>query len=233
MEEFLNDSNILNVYQFGSFVYGSNHANSDRDYIIVAKKYFESKDINTHIFTIESFQSLLNECDIQMLECFFSPEEFILKKTHDFKFVLDKRKLRTSISTIASNSFVKGKKKLIVTGDYDLMAGIKSVYHSIRILSFGIQIAESGMIYNFHKDNHIFFELLKLSTQYERLELWNKIQERYKKVFNSHSSLFKSLAPKSVEDYNNKLKLNGILKKYGIDNSDLVAELMETFKLYN
>ncbi len=72
----------------------------------------------------------------------------ILKMTNDLgiTFKLDKTKLRVAISTIVSNSWVKGKKKLIVQGDYDLNLAIKSTFHSLRILDFGTQIAMEGKI---------------------------------------------------------------------------------------
>lgn len=97
------DENILNVYVFGSHVYGSNNENSDLDVIIVAKEWFESNDINVHVYNVEQFQALLNRHDIQALECIYSDDKFKLKNTIDFKLdTIDLQKLRVSISTIAS-----------------------------------------------------------------------------------------------------------------------------------
>ena len=37
--KYLLDSNILNIYQFGSRVYGNNTEESDYDYIFICKEY--------------------------------------------------------------------------------------------------------------------------------------------------------------------------------------------------
>ena len=105
----------------------------------------------------------------KFLSVFFSPKEFILKETIKFKLVQNKQfseNLRTSISTITSNSWVKGKKKLIITVDYDLNLALKSVFHSLRILDFGIQISENKKIVNFSNCNWILVELKKLSSEF-------------------------------------------------------------------
>lgn len=201
----LNDENILNVYQYGSRVYQSHTENSDYDYIIVVKEHFDSKDIDYHIYTEESFKMAIYEHDISALECLFLKDEFILKNTVDFKseFKLNKEKLRTSISTIVNNSYVKCKKKLIVAGDYDLNCGIKSFYHSFRILNYGVQIALKGYIYDYACCNWLLNELRTLSKQYQRNELWNIIETRYKEIHKNKKSAFKELCPKN----NNKLNI--------------------------
>lgn len=233
MEQYINDPNILNIYQFGSYLYGTNNEYSDKDYIIVAHEFFDSRDINIHVYTIDGFQKSLNNCEIQMLECINAPAEFVLKKTIDFTVNIELSLLRKSISTISSNSFVKAKKKLIVSGDYDLRAGIKSIYHSLRILSYGIQLAEKGRIYNFKDHNYVYFDIVKMSESYQRLELWEMIDKKYRKVYQQLGTDFRKFAPKSLSDYNNKIKLTELLAKHEIHNDDLVMEIMEMFKLYN
>jgi predicted nucleotidyltransferase len=221
------DDNVLNIYRFGSEVYGTRRPDSDEDRIIVAKEYFDSEDINVHVYTVEQFQNLLNNCEIQMLECFFLDTEYILKQRKGFDFQLDKFKLRTSISTIANNSFVKGKKKLIIAGDYDLRLALKSIFHSLRILDFGIQVAENGRISNYKSMNYVLEDLEKMSESWQRNELWDKINEKYKPIFNKMSSRFKELAPKDLSEKNKKSNLIKILEKYNIEeNEDLVNELL-------
>lgn len=220
------DDNILNIYKFGSHCYGTNDEQSDFDYIIITKNFVESNNINHHYITFEIAQSLLDNMDIQMLECYFLPKEHIVKESIKFSFNIDLQKLRVSISTIASNSFVKGKKKLIVTGDYDLRAGIKSYFHSLRILYYGKQLAQQYIIYDYKGVNYILDDLKQLSQQYQRIELSQKIEEKYKPLYNKLSSEFKQLAPKDLSEKNKKLTIEKLLQKYNIHNEELTCELI-------
>jgi hypothetical protein len=214
IEKYITDNNVLNIYQFGSRVYESHNKDSDYDYILIAKEYFDPKDINIHVHTIENFQQLLDNHDIQTLECYFLPDKYILKYNYsNFTFILDKSKLRTSISTISSNSWVKGKKKLIVQGDYDVNLAIKSLYHSLRIINFGIQIALHGKIIDYTSYNYILTDLRKLAEQYQSVELWNAIDTKYRELYNKSRTHFKKLCPKE----NNELY--DLVKKYFIDNN--------------
>ena len=222
---------LLNIYKFGSHVYGSNDENSDEDYIVVAREYFPAKDVNLHVFTVNQFQDLLNDCDIQMLECFFLLDpKCIIKELHKFDFTLDKSKLRTAISTIASNSWVKGKKKLTVMGDYDVRLAIKSTFHSLRILDLGIQIAREGKIIDYSSSNFILDDLKRLAKEFQHGELWQKIDEKYRKTFNSRSSEFKALAPKDIKEINQKEELKKVLNKHGIKNDILADDIFALFK---
>lgn len=219
IHDLIENINILNVYIFGSQVYGTNIIGSDTDLIVVAKEYFDSDDINIHVYTVENFQLLINRHDIQALECLSLSkshnDEYIIKELYKFEFPkLDLAKLRVSISTIASNSYVKGKKKLTVAGDYDLNLAIKSIFHSLRILDFGIQLANIGYIENYSSVNFILDDLKKLSENYQREELWLKIDEKYRKLYNSKSSQFKSLAPKDLTNINKKSELIEIFKNH-------------------
>lgn len=213
----LTDENILNVYQYGSRVYGSHTEDSDYDYIIVVKEHIDVDDIDYHVYTEKAFKMAIYEHDISALECIFIPEEFKLKETIDYKqfFELDKTKLRTSISTIVNNSYVKAKKKLIIAGDYDLNCGIKSFFHSYRILNFGVQIALKGSIYSYSGCNWLLNELRTLSKQYFRNELWEIIETRYKEDHRRKKSTFKELCPKDNNKFNKQI-LNKWLKDNGL-----------------
>lgn len=217
ISKYYNDDNVLNIYQFGSRVYGSDNKDSDYDYIIIAKEYFDSKDINIHVHTVQNFQRLLNNHDIQALECLFLSPKFILKDTllheYDLMWELDKAKLRTSISTISSNSFVKAKKKLIVQGDYDVNLAIKSLFHSLRILDFGIQIATHNRIIDYSSKNYILEDLRKLAEEYQSVELWEIINTKYREEYNKLKSEFKRLCPKENSE------LFDLIKKYFKDNN--------------
>lgn len=210
----LNNDNILNVYKFGSYVYGTNNKNSDKDYIVIVKNHIESDNIDIHYITKNEFIEYIKEHDIRALECIFLSENHILKNTLNFKsyFSLNKLKLRKSISTISDGSWVKGKKKLTVLADYNKKIGIKSIFHSLRIREIGIQIALEGKIVNYSKLNYILSDLYKLAEKYERSELWERINEKYKTEYLNLRSKFVKLCPKYKKTKNEEL--DEILNSY-------------------
>lgn len=189
---------ILNRYRFGSHVYGTQTKDSDEDFICVTDEKIISEDLNTKYYTVAEFQRLLDNHEIQMLECYFLPGRFILQQSYTgFSFTLDLAKLRVSISTISSNSWVKGKKKLIVQADYDKKLGVKSVFHAVRILGLGIQLAQTGKIADYSEYNWLYADLIKLSAAYDYIQLWEKMEDKYRKLYNKLNTQFKLLCPKS------------------------------------
>jgi hypothetical protein len=228
-EQLINDNRLLNVYLFGSTVYGSTDKHSDIDYICVAKEWFDPMNVNIHVFSVNQFQLLLDNCDIQTLECVFLPAEFKLKEHHTFQLRLDKFLLRTSISTIASNSWVKGKKKLTVMGDYDLRLALKSIFHSLRILDFAIQVATDEKISNYKSMNYVLDDLWKLSKDYNYSELWAVIDLKYRKLFNELSTHFKQLCPKNATQLSRKERLKTILDNHGCYSVELLQDLLDEY----
>jgi len=232
IQKYIDDDNVCAIYPLGSRVYGSHTPDSDHDYILVCWEYFDSQDINVHVYTVNQFKQALLNHEIQALECYFLHEDLIIKLNdtrHQQGFVLDKSKLRTSISTITSNSWVKGKKKLIIAGDYDPYLAIKSIFHSLRILDFGIQIATSGYIENYGFVNFVLTDLKKLAEQYQRDELWNVIDTKYRSMYNSKSSQFKGLCPKPMNENDYKKELKNILKNHKVTEGEL-NKILSLFK---
>ena len=228
----LGDPNILNVYRFGSKVYGTYNSKSDEDYIVVTKEKVISSDVNFTFLTNKEFDLSLQNHDIQVLECLNLPKQHILKEELSFNYTIDKGKLRVSISTISSNSWVKGKKKLTVLGDYNSYLATKSIFHSLRILDYGTQLALHGKIQDFSSMNWLWEDLINLSNTYSHIELWGKIEAKYKKLFNEKSSKFKSLCPKVLIE-NNKVKQD-LIKLFEINgcysneviNSNLINKII-------
>lgn len=200
---------------------------------MVVREWFDSEDINTHVYTESQFQLLLDRFDIQSMECISAPKYAVLKNSRPFSVSsIDKTKLRVSISTIASNSWVKGKKKLTVAGDYDVHLAIKSVFHSLRIIDYGIQIATSGKIQNFGSMNYVLDDMKKMSESYQREELWQKIDDKYRNVYNSTSTRFKALAPKDLSEKNDRIQLAMILDKFRMGSYDekVLDEILNLFQ---
>ena len=124
----IHPSRIFNIYLFGSRIYGTSTPNSDWDVVIVANNSVESIEVkagdwNIHIFTPDKFQKDLEWHMPKNLECFFAPHWAKLKEDKKFQLKLDLNKLRHSVSHVSSNSWVKAKKKLLVSGEYNI--GIK------------------------------------------------------------------------------------------------------------
>lgn len=186
-------NNILALYQYGSRVYGNFTHKSDYDFIAVVKRkdneQFSDRVININFVSEETHQLRLDNHEISALETHFCPKEFIVLEDQKFKFKLNLKELRHSLSGKSSNSFVKAKKKLTVEKDYDLDIGRKSLWHSFRIINFGIQICNTGSITNYDSMNELFTEIMNNYT-------WKGLFKKYKTEYNELMSEFRLLAPK-------------------------------------
>lgn len=195
---YLKDDNIIGIYQYGSFVYGTNHEKSDKDLIVILNDTNQSletiedlrKNYDVNIYSKNDFEKMIKEHEISALECLFLEDKFILKY-HQWNFELDLPTLRNSISQKSSNSWVKAKKKFIVEKDYAPYIGQKSAWHAIRMLDFGTQIAKYGMIKNYATQNEILPEILKLNT-------WEEIDAKFRLKYNETASIFRQFAPKET-----------------------------------
>lgn len=166
-------------FPYGSKVYHTTNPNSDIDWVYITEEKFDGDNVYTH----KEFQELLNNHNIMALECYF----LTMFPKDKFKFNLVLSKLRRSISATSSNSFVKAKKK-INQGDYYL--GYKSLFHSLRILDFGYQIATTGTIYNYQSSSHHFWEIYNSGETN-----WDYFKDKYQLVYNSLSTNFRKVAP--------------------------------------
>ncbi|CAF4013154.1 unnamed protein product [Rotaria magnacalcarata] len=101
----LDDNQITNIFNYGSWVYGTHHEKSDRDFLIIMnikdkrlkfKKdfdYFHSfklHRINKYdvtIHTCQNFELLLEKNYMLAVECLFYPSEFILRNNIDYKTI--------------------------------------------------------------------------------------------------------------------------------------------------
>lgn len=193
------NENVLNIYMYGSRVYGTATSQSDYDYIVVVKdekikqeimESLEKENDDFTVYTKEEFKDLIDLHEISILECLFLPDDKVIKKTIDFDFCLDLEKLRPSISQKSSNSWVKAKKKFIVEKDYAPYIGQKSAWHSLRILDFGCQIAKHGKIINYAESNPLLPLILSLNS-------WEDLDFNLRAINKAKNTEFKKLAPKS------------------------------------
>lgn len=194
-EKIINNPNVIAMYDYGSSVYGTSHANSDKDVIVVAnnldddffKSLLDKFDVSLH--TPEKFQALIHEHEISVLECLWLEQKNIYKQ-HDWDFVLDKAQLRQACSAKSSNSWVKAKKKFVVEKDFNDYIGKKSAWHAIRILDFATQIATHGKIENYASCNTLLPQIMQCTS-------WEEIDSKFRTTYNGKSSEFKLVAPKA------------------------------------
>lgn len=226
------EDSIKKRYLYGSRAYGTHTNDSDWDYICLVDKYPKEGltiiegDNTFHLYTPYDFERALESHDVAVLEAVYLADDV------PSNFVLNKGKLRESFSTVSNHSWVKGKKKLTVHFDYDKYAGLKSIFHSIRITDYGIQLAETEKVYNKTKYNYVLEELLALGEQYERDELWDIIESRYKKLWKDLRHEFKILCPKTeMESFDTKQRLIQVLRHNDVKSTKkLIKEITQIFE---
>lgn len=191
------------IFQYGSSVY-KNKKPADIDVIVVYSSETFTEDVqivsgeyNLNAYHLLTFIEKLSNDEIDALEClclkdagfsYISPILQPLLNSH----TINATKLRRSIASVSSNAFVKAKKKLVVPADRNLTASIKSLWHSFRVMDYGIQLAKYGTI-NYSSCNSLYIEII---NDYKNFNLnWDLIYQKYKPLMNEKHSEFKSLCP--------------------------------------
>ena len=185
----LHPTRVKNVYIFGSHCYGIASVKSDYDILIIANTPYPEKEIvvddfNIHILTLDRFLEGLRNFNIRNIECLQSP--YILKEEVIIPFEIKIAGLRHSLSHICNNSWVKAKKKL-QQGDYYI--GIKSLFHSLRISMFGIQLANTGKITDWQCANYIWNNIISKTWTWDELDNYyrlerNRLLSDFRKITN-------------------------------------------------
>lgn len=190
----LSENKIIALFPYGSRVYGTAGINSDYDFIAILENNYKSNDADTvdnltmHYYDAAVFKSQIQQHKISSLECIFLPNDKVLKY-HKFDFTLNLSTLRYSISEKASHSWVKSKKKFEVTKEFYIAK--KSLFHSLRIIDFGIQIATHNKIINYSSVNSIWFDIYNNPS-----ESWSDYKEKYQPYYNNQMTNFRKLAAK-------------------------------------
>jgi hypothetical protein len=146
-----------------------------------------SGDFNIHVMTEYQFLKNLKDHHSSSVEAFFTPKEFRLQEDVKFDWNPNIPSLRHSFSHISSNSWVKAKKKM-EQGDYYI--GVKSLFHSLRIPIFGIQIAQTGSIYDFSVANYIHNKI------FSKEWTWNELDSEFRPLRNSILTDFRNITTK-------------------------------------
>ena len=120
--------------------------------------------------------------------------EYIVKQQKWYDANIDPKKIRHSFSLVASNSWVKAKKKLTIEKDYNPYIAKKSLWHSLRIYLFGIQMMRYERIVDFTVANKYYNEIINSPND------WEYLKNKYQPLRNELHSQFKT------EEYLSKLR---------------------------
>ena len=192
--------NALNIYHYGSFVYGTfTEGTSDYDYIVILPNRYTEMDKEQYMeancqysFYVQStWQTMLDDNEVCAIETYFLPKKYIVKETIKFTTTIIPDKIRENFSHVASNSYVKCKKKLVVADSFAPRIAKKSLWHSLRIIDFGIQILKSGAILSYCSMNHLYDEIVLCESND-----WEYYKNKYKPFYNSIKTEFRLCAPK-------------------------------------
>jgi predicted nucleotidyltransferase len=190
------DHEVINIYPYGSRVYGTARGGSDYDFIVVADcdhsgQQYDAGNLTVHLYNVEHWKRALEEHRIFALECLFLPSELKLLERNKFDFQLDHANLRKEISTVSSNSWVKAKKKIEVEHEHYL--GFKSLFHCLRIPIFGTQIGKEGKITDYSAANYLWD---RISNQLDYSRAWDSWKEEYQPIRNELLTEFRKYAEK-------------------------------------
>jgi len=102
----LHEDSVANIYNYGSWVYGTNSPTSDRDLMIITRStkdpltfnddfdYFHNFELHklwnqydVCVHSIENFETLLEKNYLLAVECIFLPDEFKIKEEIDFRSI--------------------------------------------------------------------------------------------------------------------------------------------------
>ena len=209
---------IICSFPYGSMTYGikpTEHSDIDivaivddsMDFSMYCNEIYEEKtktningrdiEIDAQYIRESKFIEMVKNHHIIALESLWLPKEMI-NGTYDYAkyFELDKWKLRQTISSIVSNAWAKFHKKLTVEKDYDFYRGLKSLFHCLRLLVFGIQIATYGKIIDYSEANHYWEDMWDKNIVPSHK--WEDYKAMYQPELNRLKSEFVKLCPKPM-----------------------------------
>lgn len=220
-----NNNAIICRYLRGSRLYNTADGQSDNDYLAIVgddviiipderyisidcikadKRIYQTSfgNIDVEVVKYSDFISLIKEHSPLALEAIFSIERGMSTVNDIFLnfFELNKWKIRESFGSIANNSFVKAKKKLVVKESYDHRCAIKSLFHSIRLLMYACQIAENGKLIDFGCCKPLWDEI---KTDADNGFGWEDFKKKYKPIWNEWHSKMVKLCPRPEEYFKN------------------------------
>lgn len=206
----------------GSRTYETNNPKSDYDMgiivdddtIIIDKEgVFENEksDMRIHPVTWKNRDmEIVRESDfIDMINEHqpFAIEPLMLTENIDnYKSYLniDTWKLRCRFGQISNNSWSKAKKKMTVEKDLDEYCGVKSLFHSIRLLMFSCFFTKGYITKDERNEvKELYYDIL---SDWKIGFKWDDFKTKYKPIYNKWHSEVVKMCPKPEEEFKNNKK---------------------------
>lgn len=216
LEELMENDGVLGIFEYGSIVYGTNNELSDKDYIVIVIDSIKSetgiggvnikgKDGNDYNFyTISNWKTKMEELHLEALEISYMHEKHCIKYLSGSNLFCmtigkkDKVKTRQRISSVASNSWDKARKKLIVEKDFSPRTAKKSLWHSIRILNYGKQLLLYGYIKDYGAMNYMYDEIVNCP-----INDWDYYDKKYRPLLLAMRTEFRELSQPEWDEFKN------------------------------
>jgi predicted nucleotidyltransferase len=153
---------ILNVYIFGSRLYGYATNQSDWDFVIIVDgeyfagpKLIEKGLLNLNLYHRDYFQFLMDENVIWIIMFTWIPNEFVWQRKLNFSWKLRKNCVNKMISLDVQHNFSKAKR--LWKNPKTMLVAKKNLLHCKRWIEYGKQIGEKGIIFDFSAEERIRF----------------------------------------------------------------------------
>jgi len=167
---------VIAIYPYGSQVYGTATAESDHDFIIVMKGAmlpsgaFRDNAISNEDWTIQGvlysrggFKDAINNYEIGALECLsLDPSQVILDK---WKFGIGSWNEKAMVKAIIKKASDSRHLSSMQSKSGNKDRAIKSMFHSLRILHFGLQLKEHQKIVNFQECNEMYKDFMAINPE--------------------------------------------------------------------
>jgi predicted nucleotidyltransferase len=171
---------VYALYPYGSRIYGTFRPDSDYDYILVVNKGASTQivlDKNSYnVISREEFQKALNDHETWALECYFlAPAEVLVHPKEPWKFNFSADKLKTYFLEKMQLEIERAEKKFKML---NFLSGKKSLWHSMRVGIFGLQLLQHKRIVSYSEANPLWMSIL-----YNPSTAWKDYEILYKPIY--------------------------------------------------
>ena len=170
------EGDVIAIYPYGSQVYGTATAESDHDFIIVMKSSmlasgaFRDNAISNADWSVQGvvysrggFKDAINNYEIGALECLsLDSSQVILNK---WKFEVGRWDEKAMVKAIIKKASDSRHLSNMQSKSGNKDRAIKSMFHSLRILHFGLQLKEHKKIVDFQECNGMYEEFMALNPE--------------------------------------------------------------------
>lgn len=185
------DEPVLNVYRYGSRIYGTADQNSDHDFIIVTKGAMlqsgafkqnaissDNRNIQGVLYSRSGFTDAINNYDISALECLSLQPIDVLMSTWPFK--VQKWDNKVMIKKIISKVSASWHTADMQARDGFKDRAKKGIFHALRILNFALQLKVNQRIDDFGSTNWIWEDFRMMDD--EEFDTRDYLKERDEQI---------------------------------------------------